>query len=65
VFALLLYGALFLRSMGRHGWTLDHLTALLFLWQTQTAAAFALLAALVGSAALVHQTLAAQRREAA
>jgi hypothetical protein len=62
---LLLYAALFLRSMFRHGWELDHLTVLLFVWQTQTSAAFALLAALVGAWVLYHQGEARWHRERA
>ena len=60
---LLVYAGLFLRSMVRHGWALDHLTALLLLWQTQTAATFALLAALIGATVILHQTHAAECRE--
>jgi hypothetical protein len=60
---LLPYAWLFWLSMDRHGWKHDHLTALLLLWQTQTAAAFALLAAIIGAAALLHQTQEVQRRE--
>jgi hypothetical protein len=56
------YGALFLRSMIRHGWAWDHLTALLLLWQTQTGAAFALFTALAGAAVLLDQAQAADRR---
>ena len=55
------YVALFLGSMIRHrSW--DHLTELLFLWQAQTGAAFALAAALIGAAVIVDQTQAAERR---
>jgi hypothetical protein len=50
------YVALFLRSWSRHSWTLEHLTALLVLWQAQTGAAFALVAALIGAAAIWQQT---------
>jgi hypothetical protein len=55
------YVALFLGSMIRHrSW--DHLTELLFLWQAQTGAAFALATALIGAAVIVDQTQAAERR---
>jgi hypothetical protein len=50
------YVCLFLRSWSQHGWALEHLTTLLFLWQTQTGAAFALVAALIGAAAIWQQT---------
>jgi len=58
---LLVYVALFARAMLRQ-WTLKHLITLLYLWQTQTGAAFALAAALVGAIALVRQTTATERR---
>lgn len=57
------YGWLFLRSWARHDWALDHLTTLLFLWQIQTGAAFALAVALIGSAVILDQTQAARRQE--
>ncbi len=50
-----LYGGLFLRSMLRNP-SMQQLVALLFLWQTQTGAAFALVAALIGAAVILHQT---------
>ena len=56
-----LYGWLFVRSMIR-AFTLDHLTTLLFGWQTQTGAAFALAAALIGASVIVQQTTAAENR---
>lgn len=49
------YGLLFVRSFW-HEPTLDHVIKLLFLWQTQTAGAFALLAALIGALAIYRQT---------
>jgi hypothetical protein len=61
--AAVVYFGLFLRSMARHDWAWDHLTTLLFLWQTQTGAAFALAAALIGSAIILDQTQAARRQE--
>jgi hypothetical protein len=57
----LVYVGLFVRSMVRLP-TLTHLIALLFLWQTQTGAAFALVAALIGAIAIVRQTGATERR---
>jgi hypothetical protein len=62
--ALVLYGCLFVRSMLRH-WTLEHLIALLFLWQTQMGAAFAIAAALLGAGAILYQTETTQRLEEA
>ncbi len=59
---LAVYAWLFVGSMARHGWTREHFTALLLLWQTQTAAALALVAALIGSALILHQTQAVERR---
>ena len=50
-----LYIFLFLRSMHRHP-TLEHLIVLLSLWQTQTGAAFAIAAALLGAVAILYQT---------
>ncbi len=52
---LAVYGGLFVRSMFRHP-TLEQLTALLFLWQTQTGAMIALVAAVIGAAVVLHQT---------
>jgi hypothetical protein len=60
--ALLVYVVLFVRSVIRQP-TLPHLIALLFLWQTQTGAAFALAAALIGAIAILRQTGATKRRE--
>jgi hypothetical protein len=57
----LVYVGLFLRSMVRL-LTLPHLIALLFLWQAQMGAAFALAAALIGAIAIVRQTEATERR---
>jgi hypothetical protein len=56
------YGWLFLRSMLRQP-TLEHLIALLFLWQTQTGAAFAVAAALIGASVVLHQTATTRRLE--
>ncbi len=56
------YGGLFVRSVVRHP-TLDHLIALLFLWQTQTGAAFAIAAAFIGGAVVLHQTATTRRLE--
>ena len=50
--------------MLRH-WTLEHLIALLFLWQTQMGAAFAIAAALLGAGAILYQTETTQRLEEA
>ena len=52
---------LFVQSM-LHQPTREHLTTLLFLWQTQTGAAFALAAAFIGAVAVLHQTTATARR---
>ena len=57
-----LYSWLFLRSMLRDP-TLKHLITLLFLWQTQIGAAFAIAAALLGAAVILHQTATARRLE--
>jgi hypothetical protein len=59
-----LYIFLFLRSMHRHP-TLEHLIVLLSLWQTQTGAAFAIAAALLGAVAILYQTETTQRLEEA
>ena len=59
--ALLVYVGLFTRSMLRQP-TLPHLIVLLFLWQAQTGAAFALAAALIGAIAIMRQTGATERR---
>lgn len=58
-----LYIGLFLRSMSRYHWALDHLIILLVLWQTQTGAAFALAAALIGAGVILHQTQDNRRKE--
>lgn len=63
VAALGLYGWLFMRSMQRAGWTLTHLTDLLYLWQTQTGVAFAVAAAILGATAVLYQTAATRRGE--
>jgi hypothetical protein len=60
--ALAVYVLLLVRSMLRHP-TLDHLIALLFLWQTQTGAAFAVAAAFIGAAVILHQTAATRQLE--
>lgn len=60
--ALGLYGWLFVRSMLRNP-TLEHLIALLFLWQTQTGAAFAVAAAILGATVILHQTATTERLE--
>jgi len=62
VVAFTVYVRLFVRSMLRN-WTLEHLITLLFLWQTQIAAAFAIAAALIGSAVVLHQTATVRRQE--
>ena len=59
-----LYIFLFLRSMHRHP-TLEHLIVLLSLRQTQTGAAFAIAAALLGAVAILYQTETTQRLEEA
>jgi hypothetical protein len=61
VLALLGYFGLFVHSLLQH-WTFQHLTALLWHWQTQTGAAFALVAALVGAWAVMQQTKATERQ---
>jgi hypothetical protein len=57
------YVWLFVRSMNRHHWALEHLIALLYLWQTQTGAAFALAAAGLGAIVILHQTGSTRRLE--
>ena len=59
--ALAVYFGLFERSMLRQP-TWEHLIALLFLWQTQTGAAFAIAAALIGAIAILRQTAATEDR---
>ncbi len=56
------YGWLFLRSLVRDP-TLEHLIALLFLWQTETGAALAVAAALIGAAVVLDQTATTRRLE--
>jgi hypothetical protein len=60
--ALGLYVWLFAYAMLRDP-TWRHLITLLFLWQTQTGAAFALAAALIGAGVILHQTQANRRQE--
>jgi hypothetical protein len=52
---LAVYVVLFMRAMLRQ-LTLEHLIALLNLWQTQTGATFAIAAALIGAVAILRQT---------
>jgi uncharacterized integral membrane protein len=54
------YIILFLISMYRHA-TLSHLITLLFLWQTQTGATLAIVAAIIGGGFLLYQTTEARR----
>jgi hypothetical protein len=54
------YIILFILSMLRHA-TLKHLIALLFLWQTQTGAALAIVAAITGGGFVLYQTTEARR----
>ena len=61
IVALAVYGGLFTTAMLRQ-FTWEHLIALLFLWQTQTGAALAVAAALIGASAVVRQTAATDRR---
>jgi hypothetical protein len=56
------YCWLFARSMSRTP-TLGHLITLLSLWQTQTGAAFAIAAALIGATVILHQTDTTRRLE--
>ncbi len=59
---LMIYVGLFIISILRKP-TLEHLTVLLYLWQTQVAAALAIAAAMIGAAAIFEQTAANQRQE--
>lgn len=56
------YATLFLRSMRRNP-TMEHLTALLYEWQTQTGAAFALCAALASVLVIADQTRSIRQHE--
>lgn len=56
------YVWLFLRSVTTNP-TLEHLIALLFMWQIQTGDAFALAAALIGAAVVLDQTATTRRLE--
>jgi hypothetical protein len=65
--ALLFYGVLLFRALYKDP-TLTHLIIMLWLWQTQTGAAFAVAAAIIGAAVVLHQTdstrrMAEERRE--
>ena len=59
---LALYAVLLIQSL-MQDFSRRHLVALLFGWQTQTSAAFAVAAALIGGAAVVHQTENVRRTE--
>ncbi len=60
--ALPLYALLFALALHRDP-SRAHLVALLYLWQTQVAGVLAIGAALVGAAAVLHQTAADRQRE--
>jgi hypothetical protein len=59
VAASAMYVLLFVTAIVRHP---THLIVLLFNWQTQTGAAFAIAAAWIGALAVVHQTRATERQ---
>jgi hypothetical protein len=62
VIMLMIYVILFLLSIYRNP-TREHFIVLLYVWQTQVGAAFAVAAAMIGAAAIIEQTAANKSQE--